>query len=221
MGRATRSRNVYNAPRMLRTHWFAAPLARLGLLAAAALAACSADTWRHGGNAPVRRAPAEQPLPAPAGVSAQDRGTVWMLVRRLVREHRRSVVTVDGRAEASATDELRALGDRGIAGLDRLQRERDPILLELGGTFYGLLVRDLGGSSRLAPGLVDELHDLEPRHRAFACEALGFLLWADAVPYLRALLADKAAVPGYAEGTTVATFAGIALDNLRRAGADR
>ena len=57
---------------------------------------------------------------------------------------------------------------------------------ELGGVFFGTLVNDLDARPRLLPGLVDLLAHDDPRWRAFACEALGYLQWPDAVPHLRA-----------------------------------
>ena len=70
----------------------------------------------------------------------------------------------------------------------------------------------------VAPALLDSLAAVDPRQRAFACEALGYLAWADAQPHLKALLADATVVPGYAGEPTVAEFAERALRLLAAGG---
>ncbi|MBK8098524.1 MAG: hypothetical protein IPK26_15550 [Planctomycetes bacterium] len=160
---------------------------------------------------------ARSPAAAATKSGAEESAAVRELLRDYGRQVRSSVLRLQGNEPAMA-DRLRALGDGGALALARLVRAADPAAAEPGGTFVAILVRDAGAAPRVAPALVDLLAAADPRQRAFACEALGYLAWADATPHLKALLADATVVPGYAGEPTIAEFAERALRLLAAGG---
>lgn len=193
------------------------------VFASALLAGCA-------GAAPVAPPPAvdesrptEPPVAvaAPPATTAIDAGRLdraRQLLRQLHREHLGSRVRLGADGPPSATEQLRCMA--AADALVELQRQGDDAVFELGGTFYAILANELGIGMRVAPSLCDLLRSGEPRYAAFACEALGYLGWADARVHLQPMLQDRTEVPGYGDAT-LADFAAIALKQLDAAAAAR
>lgn len=91
-----------------------------------------------------------------------------------------------------------------------LYKQRDKTVLDLGGTFWGIVCKEVNPSA-FVPSLIEDLNNNAPRMRAFACDALGYLGEQSPVPYLKEKLEDKAIVLGYAGNHPVAMFAASAL----------
>jgi hypothetical protein len=190
----------------------------------AALAACSAAP---ADPSPAPVAPAAPPggiievqapvgtVPAVAVVAPTDADLqrVRQLLLQLAAEQRSSVVQFEGGVR-SAKQDLQAMGATAVEALAALTAARDDALLEVGGTFFAILVRDLGAAARLGPRITDLLQQPAVQWRVFGCEAIGGLGWRNAVPQLQALLRDDTPVPGYAGDPRVAAFARRALDRL-------
>lgn len=188
----------------------------------AALAACSAAPTdpapmapdpTPGGVVEVQAPVGTVPAVAVAAASDVDRQRVRQLLLQLAAEQRSSVVQFEGGAR-SATRDLQAMGATAVDALAALTAACDDVLLEVGGTFFAILVRDLGAMPRLGPPIVGLLRQPAVQWRVFGCEALGALGWRDAAPHLQALLQDDTPVPGYAGDARVAAFARRALDRL-------
>jgi hypothetical protein len=110
-------------------------------------------------------------------------------------------------------EELRVCNARN--SLLKLYRQRDKLVLTLGGASWGAICKAVKPQAFVKP-LFSGLADPDPRWRAHACIALGCLGDPRATPRLLDLLDDKAPVPGYVDEPPVAVFAASSLAALGR-----
>ena len=129
--------------------------------------------------------------------------------KQLLQEYRTETLSSDiNPSKPSVLGEFRKL--KPEKELLLLYRQRDKTVLDLGGTFWGIVCKEVNPSA-FVPSLIKDLNHNDPRMRAFACDALGYLDEQSPVPYLKEKLEDKIIVPGYAGNPPVAVFAASAL----------
>lgn len=134
------------------------------------------------------------------------------LTKQLLQEYRiETLSSVIDPSKPSVLAEFRKL--KPEKELLLLYEQRDKVVLELGGTFWGIVCKQVNPSA-FVPSLIKDLNHSKPRMRVFACEALEYLGEQSAVPHLKEKLRDKAIVPGYAANPSVAFFATKALASL-------
>lgn len=103
------------------------------------------------------------------------------------------------RSDAPISALLTLREKKPVEQLINLYQERDTAVMDLGGTFFGIVCRYVG-AEHFVKVLGDDLDNSDPRLRMFACNALAELDDDKVVPMLESCLDDDATVPGFLDG---------------------
>jgi hypothetical protein len=109
-------------------------------------------------------------------------------VRKLLREYLRQTLSPVLRFDDQGPDPLDVLAATGpIEEILQLYKKRDPVVRDLGGTFFGI-VASVVDPERFQRLFVKDLSVDDVTHRKFVCEALRYNWTPDAVNGLKNLL---------------------------------
>jgi hypothetical protein len=109
-------------------------------------------------------------------------------VRQLLREYRRQTLSSVRRFDDHGPDPLGELAATGpIEEILHLYKQRDPVVRDLGGTFFGIVAAEVD-PERFQRLFVKDLGDDDVAQRKFVCEALRYNWTPDAMNGLKSLL---------------------------------